>query len=109
MSEYKPGDWILIRAQVVTGIDSDGDYRVNLAYGSESNADGYVGASLIIGPTDAPIPDEPDHIYLVVDRDGDPWIRHEEGWRMKLSHYPYTWPDLIKRYGPVTLYLEAPQ
>ncbi len=101
MTEYKPGDWVLIRAQVLLTEDEEGDYRIRFPYRQNNHLDHFVAASVIMGTADAPTPPEPEHACLVIDQDDAVWRWNGSEWAHKM--YRHSWPDLVMSYGPVEI------
>jgi hypothetical protein len=59
-----------------------------------------VGITVVPDPTP-----EPEGDVIVVDKDGDAWLRTGSGWLNERTEIqPWEWENVISEYGPVKIY-----
>lgn len=106
MSDYKVGDYVLVRGVVTNANEFYGTIRIDV--GTE--------AALIMGvespditKTDPPPPPEPTGDVRVEDKDNDFWAKSAEGkWGPVASdEATWTWADLHNRFGPLSVWERA--
>lgn len=108
-SEVKYEDWVLVRAQVVTGAAAGRDfYELRFQYPDGTHFTKPVNSSAIIAKTQSPLPEEPDHGNILIslrDDDGVFWSGQDrETWHMVGTDKSFDWDTVWRLYGPFDEY-----
>lgn len=101
--EYKVGDFVLIRGQVVKVYGGEVGYSVEL-FSKTDQYQAIVRPDLIIEKVAPPLPDEPDHEAVVVDHDDDVWRFRDGFWKLSPRSLGVTWTELAKSHGPLRIF-----